>query len=279
MAMNRLHFTTVAAALLYNWELFGQISDGKYENSRPYDHWQWITDCDVIIDPNGLNYAERFLRKKYTLSEWSGYMKDGENDWAWRCANYVRFGACFEDTQENYDLITSKVSRSSVECLKDKYDSYEAFLKDYESWPNWARNESFLEVFTKEVYDKYYSEAVSIKEFNKYHKLMKETVNRDKWTAQDEADLAAKKAAEKEAEKEAKKAVKKAAKLAEAEAKRQALIEKASEKHAEVTAADTEDDIIAPKNSTFTIEMKHDLITYLQSKYGVSVKELNVKLN
>lgn len=272
---NRLHFTTVAAALLYNWELSGQISDGKYENSRPYDHWKWITDCDVLIDPNGLNYAERWLRKKYTLSEWSGYMKDGKNDWAWRCANYVRFGACFEDTQENYDLITSKVSRSSVECLKDKYDSYEDFLKDYESWPNWARNESFLEVFTKEVYDKYYSQEISIKEFNKYHKLMKETVNRDKWTAQDEVELAAKKAAEKEAEKEAKKA----AKLAEAEAKRQALIEKATAKHTEVTSADTEDDIIAPKNTVFTIEMKHDLITYLQSKYGVSVKELNVKLN
>ena len=274
---NRLHFTTLAAALLYNWELSGQISDGKYENSRPYDHWKWITDCDVLIEPNGLNYAERWLRKKYTLSEWSGYMKDGQNGWAWRCANYVRFGACFEDTQENYDLITSKVSCSSVECLKDKYDSYEAFLKDYESWPNWSKSEGFLEVFTEEVYDKYYSQEVSIKEFNKYHKFMKETVNRCK----EDAEMEAKKAEQKEAEKEAAKEAKKAAKLAEVEAKKAELIKKSQENNtaSQVTAADTENDIIAPQNKVFTIEMKYAAIKFLEENFGVSVKELNAKLN
>ena len=274
MATNKLHFTTMAAALLYEWELSGQISDGKYENSRPYDHWNWITDCDVLIEPNGLNYAERFLRKKYTLSEWSGYMKDGQNGWAWRCANYVRFGACFEDTQENYDLITSKVNHSSVECLKDKYDSYEAFLKDYESWPSWAKSEGFLEVFTEEVYNKYYSQEVSIKEFNKYHKLMKETVNRDKWDAEKDVEVAKAKAAAKEAEKEAKKA----AKLAEAAAKRKELIENAKAKHTEITEATTEDDLIAPQNGVSSLEVKLEALKYIKERFGITPKELCVKL-
>jgi len=274
MANNKLYFNTLSAALLYNWELSSQISDGKYENSRPYDHWNWVCDCDVFIDPDGLNYADRWIRKKYNLNEWGRYMTDGKNDWAWRCANFVRLGACFEDTQENYDLITSKVNRSSVECLKVKYDSYEAFLKDYENWPNYAKNESFLEVFTEEIYNKYYSKEVSVKEFNKYHKLMKETVNRNKLDAENDAEVAKEKAAAKEAEKEAKKA----AKLAEAEAKRKALIEQATVKHTEVTTADTEDDIIAPKNEVSSLEIKLEALKFIKEKFGITPKELCVKL-
>lgn len=274
MARNKLYFNTLAAALLYKWELTGQISDGKYENSRPYDHWKWICDTKVIVDPNGLNYAERFLQKKYTLQEWSGYMKDGRNDWAWRCANYVRFGACFESTQENYDLITANVSSCTVECLKEKYDSYEACKAHINSLADWAKSENFFEIFTEEVYNKYYSQEVSIKEFNKYHTLMKKTVNRDKWDAEKDEELAKEKAAKKEAEKEAKKAAKKA----ETEKKKEEFMKQLAAQRTEVTSATTEDDLIAPQNKVSALELKLEAIKFIKEKYGIDVKELNVKL-
>lgn len=265
MANNKLYFNTLSAALLYNWELTGQISDGKYENARPYDHWKWICDAEVYVDANSLNYTNRWLRKTYNLNEWSGYMKDGQNGWAWRCAKYVRFGACFEDTQENYERIAVNISRSTVELLKEKYDSYEdckAHIKD----------EQFFEIFTEEVYNKYYSQEISIKEFNKYHKLMKETVNREKWDAEKDAEAAKEKAAKKEAEKEAKKAAKKA----EAEVKKNEMLNKMTQ----VTSATTEEDLIAPKNKENkmdVITLKYNLLKYAKEQLGVDIKELTVK--
>ena len=275
MAKNKLYFNTLAAALLYDWELSGQISDGKYENSRPYDHWKWICDTEIIVDSKSLNYTDRWIRKTYNLNEWSKYMKDGSNDWAWRVVKYVHFANCFESTQENYDKIVKNVSSSCVELIED-YGSYEEFVERYNRFPNYAKSEGFLDVFTEEVYNKYFSTPLDIKEFTKYHKLMKETVNRDKSDAEKDAEAAKEKAAAKEAEKEAKKA----AKLAEAEAKRKALIEQASMKHTEVTTADTEDDIIAPKNGkTDIITLKYNLLKYAKEQLGVDIKELNVKLN
>lgn len=276
MAKNKLYFNTLAAALLYDWELCGQISDGKYENSRPYDHWRWVMDTEIIVDPNSLNYTTRMIGKTYNLNEWTKYMKDGQNDWAWRVAQFVRFANCFESTQENYDLISQYVSRSAVEMLKKSYPSYEAFVEDCKRWADWCSPENFLKVFTEEVYNKYYSVKISTKEFTKYHKLMKETVNHDKWDAERDEKAAKEKAAKKEAEKEAKKAAKKA----EAEKKKEEFIKSLQDQSAmsQVTSATTEDDLIAPQNKVSTLELKLAAIKFLKEKYGVDVKELNVKL-
>ena len=272
---NKLYFNTLAAALLYEWELSGQISDGKYENSRPYDHWRWILDTEIIVDPNSMNYTNRWIGKKYNLNEWSKYMKDGDNDWAWRVVKYIHFANCFESTQENYDKIVKNVSRSCVELIED-YGSYKEFVERYNRFPSYAKSEGFLDVFTEEVYNKYISASLDIKEFTKYHKLMKETVNRSQQAAIDAHDAEVKK----ENEKKAAKLAKAEAKKAEAEAKKAELVKKAQENNiaSQVTSADSEDDLIAPQNKVFTVDMKYAAIKFLEEKFGVSVKELNVKL-
>ena len=45
----KLYFKTLSSALLYEWEISGQISDGKYENAQPFGHWRWINDTEKII--------------------------------------------------------------------------------------------------------------------------------------------------------------------------------------------------------------------------------------
>ena len=47
-----LHFSNISALLMYYLEMRGQISDGKYENSSPKDHWEWISRSFFIVDGN-----------------------------------------------------------------------------------------------------------------------------------------------------------------------------------------------------------------------------------
>jgi hypothetical protein len=51
-----------AQRILFEDELKGQLSDGRWENSRPYDHWECWSDAEVIVDPDNVGrdfYAKR----------------------------------------------------------------------------------------------------------------------------------------------------------------------------------------------------------------------------
>lgn len=254
--MSTLYFNTLSAALLYKWELEGQISDGKYENSRPYDHWKWVCDAKVVVDPSCINYTDRWTKKKYNLNEWVKYM-NGTETWAWRAAKYVRFGTCFKSNQENYNFVIENASRYAIDSLKEKYNSYEDMVADVKSWPDYAEGDKFLKIFTEEVYNKYYSVAISTKEFTKYHKLMKETVNDEIAIASSREDEKARKEAEKKAKKT-----------------KPALPEVAKQ----ITSGHTESDLLATKQEITAMEMKLAAINFLKEKYGVTPKELCVKL-
>jgi len=47
-----MYFNTYSAFLLFKMALSGQISDGKYENSKPSWHWRWLQRLDYVVDPN-----------------------------------------------------------------------------------------------------------------------------------------------------------------------------------------------------------------------------------
>lgn len=57
--------------LLY--EMIGQISDGMWENARPYDHyrpWMRIKEENTVIDPSdiGVNDSFRFAKRNYNFA-------------------------------------------------------------------------------------------------------------------------------------------------------------------------------------------------------------------
>ena len=62
-----IRFSNVREAVLYAAELKGQISDGAWENSRPYDHWKVMSDAEVKVDKSnpGLNFTPK---RKYNFS-------------------------------------------------------------------------------------------------------------------------------------------------------------------------------------------------------------------
>ena len=117
-----LHFSNISALLMYSLEMQGQISDGKYENSSPADHWRWITRLFFTVDGNEFyTGSSRYRRpnKKYNLNEWVRTIKkmlngsdyDSEWDFAIRLYDYGRMGRC----------ITKNELTNIIELNTDKF--------------------------------------------------------------------------------------------------------------------------------------------------------------
>ena len=71
-----IHFTSAESAALFFCEYSGQISDGKYENAKPNNHWKWVLNVKGVID--GKEYYEGNPHmKKYTFGDWDKYIKKG----------------------------------------------------------------------------------------------------------------------------------------------------------------------------------------------------------
>ena len=105
-----LHFSNISALLMYYLEMRGQISDGKYENSSPADHWQWISRSFFIVDGNEFYTGSSMFRrpnKKYNLNEWVRTIKnilngsDYDSNWyfAIRLYDYGRIGKCLNKNE------------------------------------------------------------------------------------------------------------------------------------------------------------------------------------
>lgn len=117
-----LNFSNLRSALLYKYELEGQISDGKYENARPYNHWEWIKDTEIRIDANAPEGTSRLIRKTYNLNEWFKYMHDGKNSWACRIMSFARFGLMFETKPELWDALIQHAAGVALALPDVTYD-------------------------------------------------------------------------------------------------------------------------------------------------------------
>jgi len=63
-----LAFRNDVQAALWEEELTGQISDGKWENARPLNHWEVWCDADVIVDPDGVGRNFHVTKCNYDLN-------------------------------------------------------------------------------------------------------------------------------------------------------------------------------------------------------------------
>lgn len=70
---------TAAAASLFQHEIKGQMSDGRWENTRPYDHWRWWSNLNVVAgDVNVVTSDQFYLCRKagYGLNALVKYVGD-----------------------------------------------------------------------------------------------------------------------------------------------------------------------------------------------------------
>ena len=199
-----IHFENASAMCLYCFEMEGQISDGKYENSRPYDHWRWVTRVtDMIVDGNkglegdgvysrGMQRGETFV-KKYNLNEWfTQYIKrwrkknDAENIWATRIIAYGKLGKIFPDMTYKQlinigqihillDYLQSRLiemRETNVDVIYDKLIKYIS-----ESFKDYLNEECLTLVLNKDFIEKFVNLKYDIKECKADCKSMYDSIN------------------------------------------------------------------------------------------------------
>lgn len=189
-----MNFANMATAAIFKMEMEGQISDGKYENTRPQNHWHWVTkkyEYHINEDDLGGDYPYRRLWS-YNLREWVGYIKkadNGETSWEW--ARRVIYYAQFANVLSENDLTTmmeeADYLRGLIETLgfyiKDhgtdayKWDAFIDYVKSTRAW--YINDLSKATLFTKKNADKFVAATgtYTLKDLRSDLLLMSETVN------------------------------------------------------------------------------------------------------
>ena len=198
-----IHFENASAMCLYCLEMEGQISDGKYENSRPYDHWRWVTRVtDMIVDGNkglegdgvysrGMQRGETFV-KKYNLNEWfTQYIKrwrkknDAENIWATRIIAYGKLGKIFPDMTYKQLINIGQIHilldylQGLIETRETNVDIIYDMLIKYisKSFKDYLNEECLTLVLNKDFIEKFVNLKYDIKECKADCKSMYDSIN------------------------------------------------------------------------------------------------------
>ena len=198
-----IHFENASAMCLYYLEMEGQISDGKYENSRPYDHWRWVTRVtDMIVDGNkglegdgvysrGMQRGETFV-KKYNLNEWfTQYIKrwrkknDAENIWATRIIAYGKLGKIFPGMTYKQLINIGQIHilldylQGLIEARETNVDIIYDMLVKYisESFKDYLNEECLALVLNKDFIEKFVNLKYDIKECKADCKSMYDSIN------------------------------------------------------------------------------------------------------
>lgn len=186
-----LHFSSGAALFMFDAEMKGQISDGKYENSRPFGHYKWVGSTQYTIDGN--EYHSNFgHEKQYNLNEWvravksilkTGTTSDGQYDFAIRLYYYGKFAHIIGD-KAMYDLYKKKKLyglRGLVEnmgtCIAANM-SFDEFLDDCNKKP-WLQHymQDAKQYITEDIYNEFKNYDYSFNDFKTDVKSMEASVN------------------------------------------------------------------------------------------------------
>lgn len=180
---NKIYFPNVASALIYLFELQGQVSDGYWENARPSNHWRWISNTKPVIDKDKCGYTGVQHQKIYSTDWLRKYVKKAlkgqakDYDWTIRAFNYGKLGSILTDVdflkitdKYGYRSITENLPQEEVDHngLEAAYNTAD-YKKEY-----WNQAGSF---FTDELLKKYYNSKYGWSEFEDDLDLAEEAMN------------------------------------------------------------------------------------------------------
>lgn len=178
-----IYFTTPSALLIYKLELEGQISDGYWENARPYDHWKWVTKTEAKLDKEKVGYTGPTHSKKYSTEWLRKYVKKaikhqaGDYDWTIRAFNYAKFGSLLNKTQLN-KVLGEYGYRPIIENLPEEPTTNEGLNEIWEkkqyTKKYWEQTKDF---FTDELLKKYYDSTYDFSNFEEDLKIAENAMN------------------------------------------------------------------------------------------------------
>ena len=171
---NKIYFPTLGSFAIYLCELSGQISDGYWENSKPYDHWKWLMNTVPEIVDGKEGYTGPVHRRKYDTDWLRRYVKKavkgnaGDYDWTIRVFKYGKLGHVtpeniLKEIANGYDAwrsIAENLPEEKIDnaTLKEKYLSGADYRKKY--W-----DKAGDKFFSDEVLDKYYKTSYDWSDF------------------------------------------------------------------------------------------------------------------
>lgn len=144
---------TKSAIAVWKNEIVGQLSDGAWENTTPYDHWKFWAYLDVELgEPKVI--SKKYAKKKgYALSSLIKYVGD-------RMIKIGKLGLFTEEGNGEYMPDTFEEWKTSKETGKWKWD----FLS------------SHMEPITEEIAKQYYESSYNLNDLRKDLKVIKEAM-------------------------------------------------------------------------------------------------------
>jgi hypothetical protein len=132
-----INFRNNVQAVLFQVELSGQISDGMWENARPYDHWQPWCGAEVRVNPcnMGINFYPRKNNYNFTSKELLDCVGDRM---VWAC-NLAEKGYDAATVRDFYDVVdmthypANDYWNGKRALLLEKFGSYENLIKEREN--------------------------------------------------------------------------------------------------------------------------------------------------
>lgn len=134
---NTLNFRNSIQKALFLLEIQGQISDGMWENTRPFNHWMYWGLCKVGVDPSrvGRNFYPTKDNYNLTSSELLGVVGYRMR---WYAA-LVEKGYKLEDIKIAGDYIESRYDKDEYwdrvkELVNRVFGGYENLCKEREGY-------------------------------------------------------------------------------------------------------------------------------------------------
>lgn len=169
-----LYFTTPSAAILFSFEFSRQISGGQWENARPYNHWEWVIDVEYKIDDEHIpGYTGYYHRKKYNIKPWFNLHKKIGYKWADRIYKYAKYASILSEDELKLALDNDYLRSVIAVLSENKLFLFETFMERF----NENTKEKVKNVFTEDLYNKYYESDYSWKDLKKDLYSCNETIN------------------------------------------------------------------------------------------------------
>ena len=183
-----LHFKSLVPAYLYKCEFLGQISDGKYGNASPRNHWEWIQYADEVVDGNEYYTAsDSHPKNNYSFSDFAKYINaalDGDTTWDWalRILYYGKMARVLESMgvkkveEDLYLDVIAQIFGDTLYLNKDaEFTDTESEIPDY--WKKYTSSK----LYSKKYFDAFKDASYDLKDFKEDVKSMCKTINTFKY--------------------------------------------------------------------------------------------------
>lgn len=190
-----LWFNNLSAAFLFEWEESGQISDGKYEGSKPWNHWIWLNYGKEGIHVNKkfkpysfrlYNIEPSIVNGRYRSNDPGQPKRYNLNDFINKdiCVEemlcYGRLGKALPNTQASFDKYQTDF-RSICEHLGEekKFEFVDEFMEDIVQRYSYQKSyvDKYMDIFSQQDYEAYYNTKYTIKDLRNDLHSMDATVN------------------------------------------------------------------------------------------------------